>query len=209
MLALAAQIHWDVGASAGVMKRVLTGGAGDAGFGPAVSGQAHVALLPFVRVGAYVAHDISPVAGPAAARHITSAGLHLKIVSPVPRGDVRVWLGTGFGYAGVYAPSYHQTLALSHEGTPPFTPTDVGVHGAGGSYFEIPVSLGAGYMLRKERTWRSELTAELGARFGVGFTGSAYDGRFGFNPDYPQILIAPLGKDSVGLFLTVGINLEL
>jgi hypothetical protein len=205
MLALAAQIHWDVGANAGVMKRVLTGGPGDAGFGPAVSAQAHVALLPFVRVGGYVAHDISPVAGAASARQITSAGLHVKLLSPVPRGDVRVWLATGFGYAGVYAPSYHQTLALSHEGTPPFTPTDVGVHGAGGSYFEIPLSLGAGYKLRKP--W--ELTAELGARFGLGFTGSVYDGRFGFNPDYPQILVAPLGKDSVGLFLTVGINLEL
>jgi hypothetical protein len=187
------------------MKRVLSGGTGEAGFGPVVSGQAHVALLPFVRVGAYASHDISPVRGAAAARQITSVGAHVKIISPAPRGDVRLWLGTGFGYAGVYTPSYHQTLALSPTGAPPFAPTDVGIHGAGGSYFEIPLAIGASYKLRKP--W--ELTAELGTRFGFGFTGSVYEGRFGFNRSYPQILIAPLGKDSVGLFLTVGVNLEL
>src|SRR3954465_5249941 len=103
-----AQVHWDVGAEAGVMKRVLTSrpdGGSDAKFGPMVGLPAHVALMPLLRVGAYVNGELSPTDEPTA-RRIYSGGLRLKMTPPVllgPNDALRVWIFAGFGYAGVYS----------------------------------------------------------------------------------------------------------
>lgn len=201
-----AQLHWDVGGEAGVMKRFLTSrdtGQADAGFGPVFQLQGHVAILPLLRAGAYLAHDISPVTG-IAARQITSAGIHLRLSSPWPRDPWRSWVYAGIGYAGVYAPSYRTTLHLSADPSQPGT--DANVQGAGGGFLEVPLGLGVAYRLR--RPW--ELMAELGTRIGFAFSGSVYSsGALAFPVGNPTQQIVPSGNDSVSLLLSLGINLEL
>ena len=111
-----AQLHWDASAQVGAMKRVLgnrPSGGDDTLWGPAGQLTGHIALLPLVRVGAYFGHDISPFDGKASARDITWGGLRAKIMSPWPRGDGRVWLFFGFGYAGVYQRSTSPAEASS------------------------------------------------------------------------------------------------
>lgn len=184
-----AQIHWDASAQLGVMKRVLTdrqNGDPVAGVGPAGQLTGHVALLPLVRVGGYIGHDISPFNdGALSARDITWGGLRAKIMSPWPRGDVRLWLFVGFGYAGVY----QRSTSLGPNSY---------MRGAGGSFFEVPFGLGASYKLRKP--W--ELCAELGARAGFGHTGSVY------GHGVPKVEDGP-GTDSFAIGLTVGVLVDL
>src|SRR5580692_1726346 len=75
-----AQVHWDVGVELGVMDRLTTGRdltASTPTPGPTGEVHAHVALVPMVRVGAYVAEDISPLPG-LPPREITEAGLRAK-----------------------------------------------------------------------------------------------------------------------------------
>jgi hypothetical protein len=191
-----AQIHWDASAQVGVMKRVLGDrppGGKDAGFGPAGQLTAHVALLPLVRFGAYFGHDISPMGGDVSARDLTWGGLRAKIMSPWPRGDLRAWLFVGFGYTGVYARSTVRG--------------DTVVHGAGGSFFEVPFGIGASYKLRKP--W--ELCAELGARTGLGHTGSVYEapGPRVSSPGAADTNALPAGADRFGIGLTIGILADL
>jgi hypothetical protein len=195
-----AQIHADVDLEAGAEKRFLHGRpplGEDAGVGPIFELSAHVAVLPLLRAGAYVSHDISPVIG-ADTRHITSAGLSLRLLSPWPRGLCRVWFGTGFGYASAYAPSYVETV--------PAGSGSATVEGAGGGFFEVP--LGVGASLRLGRGF--ELTLEAGARIGFGFVGSMY------NQGPTAMSSVPLpdarraaGDDSLGVFLVLGIAYEL
>jgi hypothetical protein len=202
-----AQVHWDVGAQAGVMKRFLAAQTipDQAGFGPFLSVEGHVALLPLVRVGAYLGHDISPMPDPIAARDITWGGLHVKLMSPVPTGNLRVWLYTGFGYAGVYARSYDRVLPIG----PPLAqkPTTGTVQGAGGGYFEIPLGFGASYKLRAPLA----LFATLGMRFGFAFSGSAYEepGAQWKSAGQPDQNIDPPGRDQYALGLGVGALLDL
>lgn len=204
-----AQIHWDASAQVGVEKRVLDGGSGSGpGFGPAAQVSAHVALLPLVRVGAWLAQDISPMPSPIAARDITTFGLRGKLMSPLPTGNLHPYLFAGFGYAIMYARSYHTTLSLQ-TGIPgqTGTPTDALVNGAGGSFFDVPVGIGASYKL-----WRAiALVAELGVHIGFGHSGSNYEGD-GPNvtvPNRPDESATPSGLDRYGFGLTVGLLLDL
>ncbi len=210
-----AQVHWDASAELGIMKRDLLhrpSGAPQAGFGPAGQLTAHVALLPLVRVGAYIGHDISPFASDGSAggsalapsaRDVTWGGLRAKLMSPWPRGDARVWLFVGFGYAGVYQRSTSTTVGFPGPGG---VATERVVHGAGGGFFEVPFGLGASYKLRKP--W--QLCAELGARAGFGHSGSVYEapgprttgaGGEGHAP--------PAGIDRFAIGMTFGILLDL
>ncbi len=200
-----ANVHGDVGVSGGVARRFLGGGDGDAKLGPMVQVTGHLAFLPLLRVGAYVSHDASPNDGPAPARQITSLGLHLQGVPPLFRGDFRMWIFAGFGYARVYAPSYHQTLTLTPDGQTSPVRQDVLVEGSGGGHFDVPIGIGAGYRVRKPL----EITAELGTRLGFGFTGSVYDGRAAVAPNFSNLEINSLGKDRFALFLTVGVRFDL
>ena len=192
-----AQIHWDASAQVGVMKRVLGNredGYPVTGFGPAGQLMGHIALLPLVRVGAYVGHDISPFSSGGrlyseySARDITWAGLRAKIMSPWPRGDFRAWLFFGLGYAGVY----QRSTSVAPVAPGSFIP------GAGGSFFEVPFGLGASYKLRKP--W--ELCGELSGRAGFGHTGSIYD-----RPE-PRSDARP-GTDGFAVGLTVGVLVDL
>ena len=204
-----AQLHLDVGAQVGVMKRFLANapaGTGDAGFGPVGEIHAHVAILPFLRAGPYLAHDISPMPGDVKAYQITTAGLRVKVTSPVPLDPWRVWAVTGFGISGAYGPSYHTGLDLQQNGTR----QDVLASGAGGSFFEVPLGVGVAYRIRKP-WW---LTAELAGRYGFGFSGSLYDlaadgGRAAFAPGQPELLLQNPGTTVMSISLSIGVMLDM
>jgi hypothetical protein len=184
-------VHWDLGAEVGPIERFRTGlgpAAKTPGPGGQAEGFAHVALLPMVRVGAYVSHDFTPSPG-AADRQTTEAGLHLKLTPPLLRAPWTAWVFAGAGYARVYAQS---TTRLN----PGAAPTSLG--GAGGGLFEVPLGVGLGV---RARPW--VIFAELGVRFGVATTGTLYDAARCpcAGPTYP-------GEDSFAVGLSLGVSLE-
>lgn len=200
-----AQVHWDASAQIGGMKRFLSSrpaGGDDASIGPAGQLTAHIALLPLVRFGAYVGHDISPMGDERGTRDITFGGLRAKVMSPWPRGRLRAWAFVGFGYAGTYQRS-STTIVTQADGS-----TTAGlVHGAGGGFLEVPLGIGASYKLRKP--W--ELCAELGFRVGFAHHGSVYEEpgpRFVLDGN-PDGNVPPSGIDRFALGLTVGVLLDL
>ena len=198
-----AQLHGDVGVNVGAMDRVRGGGAGNGGLGPVAEIEAHIAVLPLLRVGVYASHDIAPNSIDGAAWQVTSAGLHVKVLAPFVRGAYRAWFFTGLGYAGIYAPSYNYTFDFSDgEG-----PRGTYATGAGGSFFEVPVGIGFGWRFAKP--W--ELVAQLGARINFDFVGSLYDydtGRAVIPNGGPVYFNSPVGTDHVAPFLTIGIALD-
>jgi hypothetical protein len=201
-----AQLHFDVGAEAGASRRFFTDRppvGPDAGYGPTFEAHGHIAILPLLRAGVYLTHDIAPVMG-LAAREITSAGLRVKLVPPLLPRPWRTWLFAGFGYAGVYAPGYETVYASSGA-----APTAVNVSTSGGSYFEVPAGLGIGYRLRR---W-VELTGELGARVGFGFRGSVYGedgGRAALAADGSgsEVRIVKPGNDTLCLAFSLGVSFD-
>lgn len=204
-----AQLHWDASAQVGVMRRVLTQrhrGTDDAGFGPTGQLTGHLALLPLIHVGGYFGHDVSPMPGDPSARQITFGGARVKGVLPWPRGGARTWVFAGFGYAGVYAPSYATTFALTQSDGSTARQA-VRVAGAGGGFFEVPFGIGASYRLFKP--W--ELCAELGGRVGIGHSGSIYEppGPGVAVPGGASQRVAPAGVDRFAVGLTVGVMIDL
>jgi hypothetical protein len=178
-----AQVHWDVGAQVGAMQRFQTGaGAAPSSpfVGPVGELHAHVAVVPMLRLGPYVTHDIAsyvPSAG-VPARQITEAGLRAKIAPPLLGGPWHLWGILGLGYARAYWPSHAER--------------SVPVPGIEGDFLDLPVGLGVGYRVRGPRDpW--ELTAELGARIGLAFLGAMYN-------DAP--------RDSFALSLSLGVSLD-
>jgi hypothetical protein len=200
-------VHYDLGAQVGVARRVLSAQnalGDDAGFGPIAEVRAHLALYPLIRVGAYLEHDISPIPGGhfGGARQITAGGLHVRILSPVPQGKLRLYATLGFGYAGVYGPSY-TAIGGTDAGGNPLPPAFV--EGSTGSFWEIPIALGGTYRLKKH----FDLTAELGLRLGVAFGGDLYNGRIGHINGQPTLDVEFPGYDQFCPTLTVGALFDL
>ena len=146
-----AQLHSDFSVQAGLEKRFLASRAAavpDAGPGLRLDLRGHFAFFPFIRLGAYGAYAFAPQAGEG--RHTGSAGAHARIVSPIPRTErFSLWLGLGVGYARTFV-------------TGPSSPA--------GGYIEVPLSVGAGYKIRKPFT----IFGEAQSVFGVGHHGAAY-----------------------------------
>jgi hypothetical protein len=199
-----AQIHADVALEGGVEKRFLRARpplGEDASAGPTFELSARIAVLPLLRAGAYVTHDISPVVG-TDTREITSAGLSFRLLSPWPRGASRVWVAAGFGYATAYAPSYAEALPSGQDGAN----VSARVSGTSGGFFEVP--LGVGSSVRLGRGW--ELVAEAGARIGFGFVGSMYtQGPMVTSSAHSPEAKPAAGDDLLGVFLIVGLAYEL
>lgn len=200
-----AQVRWDASAQVGVTNRFLFNrpqGGPDAGFGPAFQVNGHVALLPLLRVGAYVSGDTTS-AGPAS-RQMLGGGARIVGLPPLGSRRFRVWVFAGFGYELVFAPSYHTTLTLSPDESTTPKPTDALVTQAGGSMYEVPFGVGMAYALRPP----FELVAELGGRVGFGYSGSVYQdpGRAFFAAGYPENRLLPAGNDAFSTFFTVGLG---
>jgi hypothetical protein len=184
------------------MKRFLSSrdpGTSDAGFGPSLELRVHTALLPLVRVGLYALADISPQSN-AGTRHLYAGGLHFKVTSPVPQGgSIRLWAVTGFGYAVNYAESFTSSVGGGAGGTATaFFP------GASGSFFEVPLGIGAGYKVARG----FELTTELVGRVGFGFGGDVYPDHQGSAQGFPT-LAAGTGNDVLAISLTAGVSFDL
>lgn len=190
-----AQIHWDASAQIGAEKRFLSNappGGPDAGFGPTATLNAHLALLPLLRVGGYFGYDLSPMGGDLGARDLGWGGVRAKILSPWPRGKTRAYVFAGLGYEGVYARSS--------------TSQGVTREGAGGGFFEVPFGLGASYTFWKP--WA--FVAELGMRAGFASHGSVYEapGPTIRAPGSLPSNALPSGEDRFAIGLTLGIMLD-
>jgi hypothetical protein len=179
------------------MQRIATGG--DPGGasrepGPVAELHAHLAILPMLRVGPYLSHDIAPLAGGPPSRQMTEAGLRAKLAPPILSAPWQTWAFLGVGYARAYEPSH------TFETTYPDGLAGPGgvVPGQGGGLLEARVGLGLGY--RVSRDWEPFL--ELGGRVGLLFAGSLYErGACGCGEPYA-------GKDSFALSLSLGLSLN-
>ena len=143
------------------MQHFMTGAAPGAATplpGPVGEIRAHVALVPMLRLGPYLAHEIAPLSG-APAREITSAGLRAKLTPPLLALPWRTWALLGVGYARAYEPSHR--------------PVRLGRFRAGRGRRALDLRVGAGVGYRLEKTL--ELFMELAGQFGVFFTGSMYE----------------------------------
>jgi hypothetical protein len=202
-----AQLHWDVGAQGGVMKRVLNGrapGSDDAGLGPYGEVHAHVALLPLVRVGAYGSFDRSPQ-GSAPARLVFSGGVRGKVTPPWPRDPWRAWFFAGLGMAFASSGSYQTSAAVAPPGGSPST-YPVNAESASGRFLEVPFGLGVSYTLVKPVA----LTLEVGHRFGFAHGGDLYnDGRSAEAVGFGGIRLQPAGTDFYAISASFGLTFEL
>jgi hypothetical protein len=174
-----AQVHWDVGAQAGAMKRFTTGG--DSGapspdVGPTFGLQGHVALVPMVRAGLYAEQDVSPQAD-AGPRTFWAGGVHFRVTPPLLASPWRLWVFAGVGVAYAYSKVVH----------------------ADGGFLDVPAGVGLGTKLGAH--WL--LFAELGARFGPLSYGAMYDRATARSEGAPYV-----GQDSFALGATVGLSLE-
>jgi hypothetical protein len=148
---------------------------------------AHVALLPMLRLGAYVSHDV--VLGPVD-RQTTELGLRAKVTPPVLAAPWRGWAFLGFGYARSYRPSHWLDQGALGSGL------------VGGAEGEIGDALfGVGIGTRFRAPW--VLYAELAGRVGLAFSGALYDRTACscLRDPYP-------GHDSFAGSLSVGLSLD-
>jgi hypothetical protein len=202
-----AQVRWDASAQVGASKRFLTSAFAQPAFGPMAVVTGHVALVPLLRIGAYVAHDVSPLEAQPA-RRFYAVGLRAKLQAPWATRRVHGWAFAGGGFVGAYGPSEHRTLVTAPAGplsTAPSGPFSFSVAGASGRFVEIPFGVGLGVRLRKP--W--ELVFELGGRVGLAFGGTLYSGRTAESASSAPEIVAPVGKDTFAAFLTGGVGLDL
>jgi hypothetical protein len=198
--------HFDASFNAGVSKRILSGGSLSGSTGPIVGLAGDVALMPLIRVGAYVDEEMA-FDGEPKAPFITSFGARVKFLPPLGNEKLRAWIFVGFGYAFLSAPGYHESLPLpSGSGTQ--VSQDATTPASGGTFIEIPFGVGGSYQLRAP--W--VLLAELSGRAGLNSSGNYFDptGRNAFQTSAPTNNIGLItGNESFAIILTVGIGLDL
>jgi hypothetical protein len=190
-----------MGLQAGVMQRVATGrdpGAPSPEPGPVAELDAHVAVLPLLRIGPYLGYGITPLSKAVPLRQDAAAGLRAKLTPPILPLPWRTWAFAGVGYAVTYERSHVAPLPFQQGGSTVQVAPGTEVPGQGGGSLEGRLGVGLGYRLG--RPW--ELFAELGARVGLVFFGSVYDrGACGCDAAFA-------GKDSFALSLTLGLSLN-
>jgi hypothetical protein len=185
----APRVRWDVGAEVGAWQRfarAVAPGAPHMEVGPGAEVQAHVALAPMVRAGAYAAYDVAPVPGQTV-REFVEGGLRVKVTPPILRHPWRAWVFAGVGYAWAYQPSYEQAIAGRGVERVP---------GAFGGILDVPFGVGLGLRMQPEWT----LFAELGGRASLFATGGLEDAAFCLCRS------AFVGKDSFAVGLSVGVS---
>jgi hypothetical protein len=132
---------------------------------------------------------------------------HLALIPfapPLLGGPWRTWLALGIGYAYAYAPSYPAQVTFA--GDP--QPSTVTIDTATGGMFDVAPAIGLGYRIGPIMPF-----AELGGRFGMGFSGTMYDsnaGSCGHSPNHPLLQACEpyFGQDSFAVSLSVGLSLE-
>ncbi len=204
---VSAQLRWDASAQVGVSKRFLTSAFAQPSFGPTAVVSGHVALIPLLRVGAYLAADVAPLEAQPARRYY-AVGARAKLQAPWASTAVHGWAFAGAGFVATYGPSENRSLVSAGAGplsTGPSGPLPFTVAGVGGRYFEVPFGLGLGVRLRKP--W--ELVFELGGRVGVGFGGGLYSSRNAESASSAPQKVASVGNDAFGAFLTAGVGFDL
>ncbi len=165
--------------------------------GPVGELHAHVALVPMLRLGPYVSHDISPGSGGAPDRQTTEAGLRVKLTPPLLPRPWRTWAFLGFGYARSYRPSHGVDVAAS---SVPGDATEGEVGGVEGDFVDTAFGVGIGTRVRGP--WM--FFAELAGRAGLVFWGAMYENApcACLRDPYP-------GHDSFAASLSVGVSLDL
>lgn len=148
-----AQVHWDASLALSATKRVLSERphrGSDALPGPMVELRGEMALLPMVRVGGYVGHDVANVpSGPT--RFHTSAGLRSQVVLPFVRTrGVIPYVALGMGGTHLLASG----AQLSQSG------------------FSTHAFVGLGSLFPVRGPWA--LFVEMAPRWGFSFWGDAY-----------------------------------
>lgn len=189
-----AQLHRELSASAGLTRRFLASrgaGASDGGVGPRAEAAAHLAVLPIVRVGAYGAAELAPQG--AADRSLFTVGGRLKLTPPAPLElGSRAWLFVGAGAVFAHAPSSMIPAAGASLALSP----------ASGRYLEIPFGVGGSYRVAR----RGSIQAEIGARWGLAFTGPLYaaSGRAATDASGAPALGPSTGVDRWAVGFTIG-----
>lgn len=183
------------------MQRVATDrdpGAPSPEPGPVAELDAHMAVLPLLRIGPYLGYGFTPMSQGVPQRQDAAAGLRAKVTPPVLSLPWRTWAFAAVGYAATYERSHLVAIpSLPDNGASMLSPR-AGVPGQGGGSLEGRLGIGLGYRL--SRPW--DVFAELGARVGLVFFGSVYD-RGACGCDAPFA-----GKDSFALSLTLGLSLN-
>jgi hypothetical protein len=160
-----ADIPWDASFSFGASRRLLEDSFyGQGRVGGRMAADAHITTLRVVRVGLGGYAELSPYEN-FGARRFFGAGLRLGARIPVPTERVRFFVGTGFNYVGVVAPSKEYAIVR-----PSFTVEGTLLE-AGGRMLEVPLTLGAALPLAKD----FHLLFQGGASMSFAQSGSYYD----------------------------------
>ncbi len=205
------QLHWDAGVSAGPMRRVLFGGnsAGDMGFTTGLD--AHVALFPLLRVGAYATFDTSGANNEDVTRLGFSGGLHAKLTLPLmPKG----WKGAfllGLGYAFTARPEDERERSVAGVPTRFVAPSQTG------GMLEIPLGIQTAYDLHHgtpkalgaASSIVSRITFQLGMRVAFAHHGSLFDDQTVIATDTGSSLtLRSAGTPTLSPFLLVGVSFD-
>jgi hypothetical protein len=160
-----ADVPWDANVSFGVSRRLLEESYyGQGRVGGRMAADAHITTLRVVRVGLGGYAELSPYEN-FGARRFFGAGLRLGARVPIPTERVRLFVGSGFNYVGVVAPSKEYAIVR-----PSFTVEGTLLE-AGGRMLEVPLTLGVALPLARD----FHLLFQGGASMSFAQSGSYYD----------------------------------
>jgi hypothetical protein len=207
-----ADTNFDLNVQTGVGRRFLaspSGGGGLAGsWDPILLVEADVALVPLLRLGVYLDEEIA-IDGEPKAPFMTGFGGRFKFTpAGLNNEKFRFWVFVGLGFTGVVAPGYTQSLPYQTPNGENGTTTLIAsnVQAVNGYFVEIPFGLGGSYKLRGNWSFVSELSG----RATVDSGGEYFDpsGRPATAPN--QVAAGNvIGSESVAIFLTAGVGLDL
>jgi hypothetical protein len=202
-----ADTNFDLNFQTGAGYRVLSNGL-PGSWDPILLVEADVALVPMLRLGLYLDEEIA-IDGEPKAPFMTGFGGRLKFTPAHLNTDkFRFWVFAGVGVTGIVAPAYNQSLPYQ-------TPSGVSgstvlinsnVQAVNGYIVEIPFGIGGSYKLRGNWSFVSELSG----RAAVDSGGEYFDttGRPATAPNQVASGV-PIGTESIGIFLTAGVGLDL
>jgi hypothetical protein len=200
-----ADTNFDLSVQTGVGYRVLTNGLSGS-WDPMLLVEADVALVPMLRLGLYLDEEIA-IDGEPRAPFMTGFGGRFKFT---PAGlnteKFRFWVFAGFGVTGVVAPGYTQSQFFANPNGPGGVSVQATDQAVNGYFLEVPFGFGASYKLRGD--W--SFLAELSGRAALDSSGEYFDpsGRPASSSS-PVAAGDIIGTESIGVFLTAGVGVDL